>query len=336
MTIKIAIDAMGGDKAPRVVIEGVAFSAVRHPDIFFLIYGQQEIVSPLIALHPCLTGRCELIHTEEMVAMDDKPAAILRRGQKTSMWQAITAVLDKKADAIVSAGNTGALMAMSKLRLRMLEGIDRPALASLWPTLHGECVMLDVGATIEANSRQLFEFALMGSAYARILFDKQSPTVGLLNVGSEDMKGNDIVRHADSILREYQGNFHYHGFVEGDDITRGVTDVIVTDGFTGNIALKTAEGVAHLIGSYLKYSLISTLTGKIGAWIAKSNLHAFKEKINPKRVNGAVFLGLTGLVVKSHGGTDSYGFAAALDLAIDLAKGNITQTIKKEIEKNAE
>ena len=333
MTVTISVDAMGGDNAPNIVIDGIALSAVRHGDVHFLLYGRANDIEPLLEQHPHLKSRCTIIHCDEVVSMDAKPASILRRGQNTSMWNAIGGVLDGRANAVISAGNTGALMAMSKLRLRMIDGIDRPAIASLWPTLHGEAVMLDMGANIDANSRQLLDFALMGSQYAKILFDKKMPTVGLLNVGSEQEKGNDIVKSADILLRESADifGFSYHGFVEGNDITRGTTDVVVTDGFTGNVALKTAEGTATLIGTYLKSALLSTFWGKIGAWIASASLRAFKEKIDPKRVNGGVFLGLNGLVVKSHGGTNDVGFAAALDLSIDLAKGNIVKTITEYI-----
>ena len=333
MTVTISVDAMGGDNAPDIVIDGLALSAVRHPDVFFKIFGQKDKVEKLVQDKAVLKDRFEIIHADDVVAMDAKPAAILRRGRETSLWKAITAVSEGEADAIISAGNTGALMAMSKLRLRMIEGIDRPAIASLWPTMKSEAVMLDMGANVEANSEQLVEFVVMGAEYAKILFDKKTPSVGLLNVGSEQVKGHDVVKVADSLLNENKENlqFDYYGFVEGNDITKGTTDVVVTDGFTGNVALKTAEGTARLIGHYLKSSLLSNIMGKLGAWIAKSSLMAFKEKIDPQRVNGGVFLGLNGLVVKSHGGTNDYGFAAATDLAIDLAKGKIVQAIHNNI-----
>lgn len=333
MGITISVDAMGGDFAPEIVIDGVALSAVRHGEVRFALYGRQEQILPLVQKHKILEGRVDIIHCDDVIAMNEKPVAALRRGKNSSMWNAIGAVLDGKAKAVISAGNTGALMAIARFRLGMIEGIDRPALASLWPTPYGEAVMLDMGANVEANASQLLEFAMMGAEYARILFEKEKPKLGLLNVGSEQMKGNEVVQVADSYLRESQEalKFDYHGFVEGNDITAGTTDVIITDGFTGNIALKTAEGAAWLIGHFLKSALLSNIWGKIGAWIARKSLNAFKERIDPKRVNGGVFLGLSGLVVKSHGGTNDIGFAAATDLAIDLSKGDIVKSIEENI-----
>ncbi|MEM6602440.1 MAG: phosphate acyltransferase PlsX [Pseudomonadota bacterium] len=333
MSVVISIDAMGGDHAPSVVIDGIALSAVRHPDVKFKIFGRGNDVMPYLEKKTSLKDKYEFIHCDDIVPMDAKPAQVLRRSKQTSMWNMIGAVLEGTAHAAVSAGNTGALMAMSKLRLRMIDGISRPAIASLWPTRSGEAVMLDMGANVEATSDQLVEFAVMGAEYARILFDKKRPTIGILNVGTEAGKGNDVVKNADHFLKEHRDHIHfeYHGFVEGNDITKGTTDVIVTDGFTGNVALKTAEGTAQLIGGYLKAAILSNIWSKIGAWFARHSLAAFKEKIDPKRVNGGVFLGLSGLVVKSHGGTNALGFAAATDLSIDLAKGNIVEAIAKNI-----
>ena len=324
---------MGGDNAPAIVIDGLALSNIRHPDVCFMIFGRAEIITPLLEKYPKLLDKSKIIHTDSVVTMDDKPANVLRRGHDTSLWNAIGAVVEGRAEAVISAGNTGALMAMSKLRLRMIEGIDRPAIASIWPTLTGEVVVLDMGANIEAGSGQLVDFAMMGAEYARIIFNKTRPTVGLLNVGSEQAKGHDIVKMASLTLNERANDlsFDYYGFVEGNDITKGTTDVVVTDGFTGNIALKTAEGTAHLIGTYLKSALTADIWGKMGAWLARKNLKAFKEKIDPRRANGGVFLGLNGLVVKSHGGTNDFGFACATDLAIDLAKGKIVEAIQKNI-----
>lgn len=330
--IIIAVDAMGGDNAPANVLQGLALSAVRHPEASFLLYGTQSLIEPFIKNIPELTNKYTIIHTDTMVSMDEKPSVAIRQ-KNSSMALAIEAVRDGQAHGVISGGNTGALMALSKLRLRMIAGIERPCLASLWPTLHGECVVADLGANITACSEELVDFSIMASEYARIIFDKKNPIVGLLNVGTEEMKGNEIIKNAATILTEKQSDydFGYYGFIEGSDICKGTVDVVITDGFTGNIALKTAEGVAHLIGQYLKGALLSSFFSKIGAFFAKKSLMAFKDKIDPRKVNGGVFLGLNGIAVKSHGGADDIAYAAALDLAIDLAKGDIINAIKEKI-----
>lgn len=328
----IAVDVMGGDNAPDSVLQAIVLCAVRHPHASFMLFGIQDIISPILEKIPELQNRYQIIHCSDAVKMDEKPSIAIRQ-KNTSMSLAIEAVRDGQAHSVISAGNTGALMALSKLRLRMIAGIDRPCIASLWPTLNGECVITDLGANIVASSDELVDFALMACEYARIIFDKKIPTVGLLNVGTEEMKGNDTIKNAASILTEKQSEyrFKYYGFVEGNDISKGTVDVVITDGFTGNIALKTAEGVAHLIGHYLKGALTSTITSKIGAFIAKRALMAFKDKIDPRRVNGGVFLGLNGVAVKSHGGADAVAYAAALDLAIDLATGGIIDAIRERV-----
>jgi len=279
-------------------------SAVRHPYASFLIYGDTVKLAEPLKNMPALDKKYTLIHTDDVITMEEKPSIAIRQKQ-SSMAMAIEAVRNGKAHGVLSAGNTGALMALSKLRLRMIEGINRPSIASLWPTLHGECVITDLGANISADSDDLIDFSLMGAEYARIIFDKPTPTIGLLNIGTEEMKGNETLKKAASIL----------------------VDVVVTDGFTGNIALKTAEGVAHLIGQYLKGALQSTFTSKLGAWIAQKALYHFKDKVDPRKVNGGVFLGLNGIAVKSHGGADHIAYAAALDLTIDLALGDIINAI---------
>jgi glycerol-3-phosphate acyltransferase PlsX len=330
--IIIAVDAMGGDNAPNNVLQAVAMSAVRHPYASFLLFGVSDAIACVVDKMPELQNKYQIIHTDDVVAMDEKPSVAIRQ-KNTSMALAIEAVRDGKANGVISGGNTGALMALSKLRLRMIAGIDRPCLASLWPTLNGECVVSDLGANISACSEELVDFAIMASEYARIIFDKKTPLVGLLNVGTEEMKGNDIIKNAAAVLSEKQSayDFKYYGFIEGSDICKGTVDVVVTDGFTGNIALKTAEGVAHLISSYLKGALMSTFLSRLGALLAKKSLMAFKEKIDPRKVNGGVFLGLNGIAVKSHGGADAIAYAAALDLTIDLAKGNIINAIRDKI-----
>jgi glycerol-3-phosphate acyltransferase PlsX len=269
--------------------------------------------------------------------MDEKPSQALRSGRwKSSMWMAIQAVRDGEADACVSAGNTGALMAMSKVCLKTMAHIERPAIAAIWPTTRGESVVLDVGATIGADAAHLVDMAVMGAAMARIVFDLPRPTVGLLNVGTEEVKGVEIVREASRMLREQDiPGLTYHGFVEGDDLGRGTVDVVVTEGFTGNIALKTAEGTAKQIGEYLRSAMSRTLMARIGYLFARSAFDALRDKMDPRKVNGGVFLGLEGVVVKSHGGTDALGFASAIDMAHDMAQHHLMQTIRDMLEQTS-
>ena len=330
----ISLDAMGGDHGPSTVVPGAALARQRHPEMTFLMFGDEAVIAPLVAAEPRLAGAVEIRHTTIAVAMDDKPSQAVRQGRgKSSMWQAIQAVRDGQAQAAVSAGNTGALMAMSKICLKTMAGIERPAIACLWPTLRGESVVLDVGATIGTDAEHLVEMAVMGAAMARIVFDLDRPTVGLLNVGTEEMKGNEAVKEAARLLREAElPNFAYHGFVEGTDLGRGTVDVVVTEGFTGNIALKTAEGTAKQIGSYLRSAMTRTLAAKIGALFARQAFKALKEKMNPSRANGGVFLGLEGIVIKSHGSENAQGFAAAIDLAHDMARHDMMRTIREMLD----
>ncbi len=333
--ITVALDAEGGDRAPSIVIQGAALSSERKPNARFIFFGDENNIKRELDQHgsAALRARSETVHCLDKISMDEKPIQALRRGKQSSMWKMLSAVSDERAHAALSAGNTGALLAMSVFCLRTATTAARPALAALWPTLTTETVVLDVGANMEADYRHLTDFAVMGAEYARILYQTPRPKVGLLNVGTEAAKGNDLVRNADARIRAIQdaAKFEYLGFVEGDDICKGVADVIVTDGFSGNIALKTAEGTAKLIGSYLRGALTSSVSGKIGAFIAKNALTAFKNRIDPRRVNGGVFLGLNGLVVKSHGGTDGSGFSSALDLTIDLAAGGVTEAVRENL-----
>jgi phosphate acyltransferase len=330
--LTIALDAMGGDHGPETVIPGAALAAERHPGFTFLFYGDEAKIAPLLDAHPKLKHVAHISHTDVAVSMDDKPSQALRRGRgKSSMWQAIEAVRDGKASAAVSAGNTGALMAMARFVLKTLPGIERPAIAVLWPTEKGESVVLDVGATVGADARQLLEFAVMGEAMARCLFGLDQPRVGLLNVGVEEIKGNEAVKEAGRLLREMQLPIHFHGNVEGDDISKGTVDVVVTEGFTGNVALKTAEGTAKQISTFLKASLSSTLMSKLGAFLAQGAFRAFKERLDPRKHNGGVFVGLTGVVVKSHGGTDALGFATAIDMAIEMVKNGLVKKIAEDV-----
>ena len=325
---------MGGDHGPGVVVPALALVAVRRPDIRFIVYGREEAVGPELARFPALAGKHELVHCEVAVRMDDKPSQALRHGRwKSSMWKAIEAVKSDTADACVSAGNTGALMAMSKFCLRTMATIDRPAIAAIWPTLRGESVVLDVGATIGADAHQLIDFAILGTGMARSVFGIERPTVGLLNVGVEEIKGQEDVKEAGSMLREADmASMRYHGFVEGDDIGKGTVDVVVTEGFSGNIALKTAEGTARQIAGYLRAAMGRTLMARIGYLFARSAFNTLREKMDVSRANGGVFLGLNGIVVKSHGGADSQGFAAAVELAYDMVRNRILDRIEADLD----
>ncbi|TWG53191.1 phosphate acyltransferase PlsX [Aminobacter sp. J44] len=332
--IRIAIDAMGGDHGPEVVIPGLDKVAERRPDVRFLIFGRQEAVKPLLARYPRVEKASEFFHCEIAVRMDDKPSQALRQGRyKSSMWKAIEAVKNGDADVCVSAGNTGALMAMSKFCLRTMVSIERPAIAAIWPTVRGESVVLDVGATIGADADQLIDFAILGAAMARSIFGIERPSVGLLNVGVEEIKGQEEVKEAGRLLREANPkSMDYHGFVEGDDIGKGSVDVVVTEGFAGNIALKTAEGTAKQIAQYLRAAMSRTLMSKIGAIFARDAFRRLKEKMDVRRANGGVFLGLNGIVVKSHGGADDEGFAAAVELAYDMGRSKLVDAIRRDLE----
>jgi glycerol-3-phosphate acyltransferase PlsX len=331
--VRIALDAMGGDHGASVVVPAAELALIRHPDIEFTLFGDTAVVEPLLAAHPRLKANAKLVHTDVAISMEDKPSKALRYGRgKSSMWKAIDLVKKGEADATVSAGNTGALMAMARFNLKMLAGIERPAIACLWPTVKGESIVLDVGASIGADAAHLVALAGMGSAMARVLFDLERPTVGLLNIGIEEVKGVEQVREAGQILRDRPvPHFDYVGFVEGDDIGKGTTDVVVTEGFAGNIALKTAEGTARQIGQYLRSAMSRTWQAKLGYLFARQAFRTLREKMDPRRANGGVFLGLNGIVIKSHGGTDAEGFAAAIDIAYDMVRyellAKITQTL---------
>ena len=318
--IRIALDAMGGDHGPSVVVPGAELSLGRHPDIDFLIYGDRALVGPLLDARPPLKAASRLMHTEVAVKMDAKPSQALRQGRwKSSMSLAIDAVKKGEADVAISAGNTGALMAMAKVQLRTMPGIERPAIAALWPTVRGESVVLDLGASIGADASHLVNLAVMGSAMARVLFGIERPTVGLLNIGVEEVKGLEEVREAGRILREAKRpNLDYVGFVEGDAIGMGAVDVVVTEGFTGNIALKAAEGTARQLAQYLKAAMTKTIWTKLGYLLARDAFRTLADKMDPRKANGGVFLGLNGIVIKSHGGTDAEGFASAVDIGYDM------------------
>jgi len=325
---------MGGDHGPSVVIPGLLKVAERRSDVRFLIYGKADEVKPLLDKYPKVAAISEFVHCEISVRMDDKPSQALRHGRwKSSMWKAIDAVKAGQADCCISAGNTGALMAMSKFCLRTMANIDRPAIASIWPTMRGESIVLDVGATIGADAHQLIDFAILGTAMSRALFGINRPTVGLLNVGVEEIKGQEDVKEAGQLLREAElSSMSYHGFVEGDDLGKGTVDVFVTEGFSGNIALKTAEGTAKLMASFLRSAMERTLMAKIGYVLAKSAFDTLREKLDVRKANGGVFLGLNGIVVKSHGGTDDEGFAAAVELGYDMVRNGLLDRIEADLD----
>jgi len=327
--LTVSIDAMGGDAGPAVVVSALLKTIQRHSTgtVNFILHGDEAELNPLVARQPKLAGRVTVRHAPGRVSMEDKPSHVLRRGKDTSMWHTINCVKEGDADVAVSAGNTGALMAVSMFGLGIIEGISRPAIAVIWPTLKGQTIVLDVGANVGATDEMLVDFAVMGEAFAHAIFGLANPTVGILNVGAEEQKGNESVRGAAQILRNSNLPMDFHGFVEGDDIAKGTVDVVVTDGFTGNIALKTAEGTARLVGSYLRSALKRSFMSKLGAVIASGALQTLRRKLDPRAQNGGVFLGLNGVVVKSHGGADAVGFASALDMAIDMARADINARI---------
>jgi len=330
--LTLSIDAMGGDNAPDMVVEGVDTALERLTDVSFLLFGDEARLNPLLDRFPRARAASQVRHTTEVVTNDAKPAQALRQGRNSSMRLAINAVGDGEAAGIVSAGNTGALMAMAKFVLKTLPGIDRPAIATYFPTRRGESVMLDLGANVECDAENLIQFAVMGEVFARNVLGLENPTVGILNVGQEDLKGNQAVKLASQGLMNSKLPLRFHGFVEGDDIGAGTVDVIVTDGFTGNIALKTAEGTAKLFGHFLKEALTSSLPAKLGALLAKSALTTLKMRVDPRRYNGAMFVGLNGICVKSHGGTDAVGFANAINVAYELISNNFNENIKQDYE----
>jgi phosphate acyltransferase len=320
---------MGGDHGASVVIPGAELSLARHPDIEFVLFGDRAVVEPLLAGRPRLKSASRLVHTEVAVKMNAKPSQALRQGRwKSSMWLAIDAIKKGEADVAVSAGNTGALMAMAKFHLKTMAGVDRPAIACLWPTLKGESVVLDVGASIGTDAQHLVAMAVMGAAMARALFDLERPRIGLLNIGVEEVKGLEAVREAGRILREAPlPEIEYAGFVEGDDIGKGSVDVVVTEGFAGNIALKTAEGTARQIAQYLKSAMSRSLLSRLGYLLARDAFRTLSKKMDPRQANGGVFLGLNGIVIKSHGGTDAEGFAYAVDIGHDMVRYDLLAKI---------
>ncbi|MBW8724899.1 MAG: phosphate acyltransferase PlsX [Inquilinus limosus] len=328
--VTIALDAMGGDRAPEMVLEGAEIARTHHPDVHFLIVGDEARIAPLLAKRPALAAVSTIRHAADVITNEDKPSAALRGGRNSSMRLAIDAVAAGEAQGVVSAGNTGALMATAKIVFKTLPGIDRPAIASFFPTLRGESVMLDLGANIECDAENLVQFAIMGSVFAKAVLGLVDPTVGLLNVGSEALKGPDAVRDAAARLRELDFPGRFEGFVEGDDIPAGKVDVVVTDGFSGNIALKTAEGTAKLYATWLRHTFRSSWLASLGYLLARGAFRQLRHRTDPRQYNGALFLGLNGICVKSHGGTDGEGFAHAIDVGVDLVIHGFNDKVKQE------
>lgn len=330
-TLVISIDAMGGDHAPDAVIEGVSQVAKSDPSVFFFLYGDEAKVLPLTKKFGLAPDRFKIHHTTQVIKGDDKPSAAIRNGRESSMWQAIMSVRNGYANAVVSAGNTGALMAMSKICLGTLSGIDRPAIAAVLPALDKDVVALDLGANAECNSQNLVEFAVMGHVLYHVLYGAEHPVVGLLNIGSEETKGREEIREAANILRGYGDKINFCGFVEGNDICLGKSDVVVADGFSGNVALKTVEGTAKFVAKSLKQVFKRSLLAKIGLLFAAPGLLKLKKRIDPRRYNGAMFIGLNGISVKSHGGADAFSFACAVESAIRMARNKLCDKIKNEL-----
>jgi glycerol-3-phosphate acyltransferase PlsX len=322
---------MGGDYGPEVVIPAAALALQDLPGVQFLLFGDERRISPILSAHPSLMAVSTVRHTEKMVANDEKPSQALRSGKDSSMRLAIDAVKQGEAGSIVSGGNTGALMAMSKLILKSLPGITRPALASVFPTIKGQTTVLDLGANILCDAEVLVQFALLGAVYARVVRGVENPTVGLLNIGSEEMKGHDHLRSAAAILSSVEFPGRYYGFVEGNDIPYGTVDVVVTDGFTGNVTLKVVEGVSKLFSHFTREALMSSLPSRLGAILAGGALKRLKKRMDPRLYNGGMFLGLDGICVKSHGGADDIGFANAIKVAANLVEHGFNKRVALEL-----
>lgn len=333
MKITLAIDAMGGDKSPGVIIEGIAIAQRRYPELFCLLYGDENEINPLLKQHPLDLSSIKVVHTDEYIPSEMKPSAAVRGPKGASMRLAIEAVANGEAQAVVSAGNTGAYMALSKLILRPLKGIDRPAIAAPLPTLKGQSLMLDLGANVECTTDNLLQFAMMGEVFAREVMGKKSPSIGLLNVGVEDLKGNSTTKTTYNLLKTSGWVENFYGFVEGNDILHGTVDVIVTDGFTGNISLKTAEGTFKLFKDFFVSQFTKNLWRKICYLFAKSSMRAFKNQFDPRVNNGAPFLGLNGISVKSHGNMDGLGISYAIGVAVDMVRRDVNKLIRDGLEK---
>lgn len=334
--ITIALDCMGGDNAPDIILAGANAVAAENSNVFFNLYGNQATLNALIALYPSLQKASQILHAEQVINGDDKPSVALRKGTKSSMRLAIDSVKDGLSDTAISAGNTGALMAMSKVILRPLAGIDRPAIVTFMPNQKKSAtVMLDMGANVDCSGEVLYQFAIMGYAFAKAVLKIDNPTIGVLNVGSEDLKGSEAVKTVAALLKESQLASAFYGYVEGDDLAKGTVDVVVTDGFCGNITLKAIEGTAKMVSSFLKEGLSGSIFAKIGYLFARNSLKKTFKKIDPRLYNGAMLVGLNGIVVKSHGSADQIGFANAIKVAISLVENQINQKIIEQISNSA-
>ncbi len=332
--ITLALDAMGGDKAPTLVVYGAQIALKEIPDLRLIFFGNEEKLTNLIKRTKLDTSRIEIQHTEDVITNDVKPSIALRKGKNSSMALSINAVKEGKADAVVSAGNTGAFMALSLFGLRMLPGIDRPAIATVIASYKQDCLMLDLGANTECSTRNLVEFANMGHVYAQSIMGKTNPVIGLLNIGEESGKGNKLVQDAHKTLQNKSLGLNYYGFVEGDDITHGTVDIIVTDGFTGNVALKTLEGTLKTAKNIVTQEIKNSFLAKLGLLIAQKPLKKAYKRIDPRRYNGAWLLGINGICVKSHGGTDDFGFYNAIKHAYHTAQKNFLPKMKKHLEEH--
>ena len=329
--IKIAVDAMGGDNSPTKIINGIIHHYSHNNDVFYKIFGDEEKIIKLID-NKIEKDNYQIVNTLNKVSSEDSPLEAAKKGKDTSMWLAIESVKKKDCDIVISAGNTGALLVISKLNLKMIENIDKPALSALWPNKTGMSVVLDLGANIECSSKNLFDFSVMGSSLYKSLYPQENPKVALLNIGSEELKGNETIKETYKILNNKKlEDFDFAGYIEGNELMNGNVNVIVSDGFTGNVALKTAEGTANFITDELKKALGGTLIGKISSLLNISNLKKFKKRLDPRLYNGAIFIGLDSPVVKSHGGTDYIGFSNSLDVCCKIINGNLIEKIKKNI-----
>ncbi|PDH21097.1 MAG: phosphate acyltransferase [Pelagibacterales bacterium MED-G42] len=329
--IKIAVDAMGGEGSPKKIIDGIILNHHKNKDNFFKIFGDKEKLFNLIN-KKISEEYYEIINTENVVKSTDSPLEAAKRGKDTSMWLSIESVKNKEADIVISAGNTGALLVISKLNLKMIENIDKPALSALWPNKKGMSVVLDLGANIECNSKNLLDFSIMGASLYTSLYPNEMPNVALLNIGTEELKGNEVIKETYQILNDKNSdNFNFEGYIEGNELMNGKVNVIVSDGFTGNVALKTAEGTANFIINELKKTMTGSILGKISSLLNVSNLRKFKKRLDPRLYNGAIFIGLNSPVVKSHGGTDYIGFSNSLDVCNKIVKGNLINKIKQNI-----
>ena len=329
--VKIAVDAMGGDDSPKKVIDGIIHNHKNNKENFFKIFGDKNKIIPLLN-DKIESHYYEIIHTENSVLSTDSPLEAAKRGKDTSMWLSIESVKKKEADIVISAGNTGALLVIAKLNLKMIQDIDKPALSALWPNKDGMSVVLDLGANIECSSKNLFDFSIMGASLYTSLYPDKKPNIGLLNIGSEELKGNETIKETFKILSDKKSeNYNFAGYIEGNQIMDGKINVIISDGFTGNIALKTAEGTANFIVKELKKAMTGSIIGKISSILNFYNLKKFKKRLDPRLYNGAIFLGLDSPVVKSHGGTDSIGFSNSLDVCNKIVKGNLIEKIKYNI-----